>query len=356
MKLASEKSLNRGICPVMNIKGKTVTYPFQLQYNNFHFACNQGILGAKQMMVMDIIGTQLIHYLHKNLNFSGRIPTPKEKRVKEISGQYMSAKLLKYMAEHLSPANQGLISEGWYGEEGRLQDIDKAHGRIKKPISIVLNDGDLRRELPFLRKYTSKQIEEMIKQTSNCILWMNFPVYIHTGKQYGVFPFDNFRHASQLFTLGEVKESKMSKNKKVLEREYPIRFDTILGYMFMQNMASSYMDFLPGKFYEMSDYAQLYYRLFILSYFLNKATGKIPKNPITIDEIRQRLALKTKDTSMVRKVIKRILEELKANNFIGGFTEEKLDRKYVYRYVKNSWQEIAAEENPSETDLGIDED
>jgi hypothetical protein len=114
------------------------------------------------------------------------------------------------------------------------------------------------------------------------------------------------------------------------------------------------MDLLPGKFYEMSDYAQLYYRLFILSYYPNKATGKIPKNPLSIEEIRKRLALKTKDTSMVRKVIRRILEELKANNFIGGFTEEKLDRKYVYRYVKNSWQEITGEESPSETDLGFD--
>jgi len=340
----------------MNIKGKTVTYPFTLRYNYFGFGCGQGILGAKQMMVMDIIGTQLIHYLHGNQSFSGRIPTPKEKRVKEISGQYMSAKLLKYMAEHLSLANQGLIPEGWYSEEGRLQDIDKTHGRIKKPISIVLNDGHLRRELPFLRKYTSKQIEEMIKQTSQSTLLMNYPICIYTGKKYDIIPFNNFGDLSRLFTLVKTKESKVSKSEKVLEREYTIRFDTILGYMFAQNMASSYMDLLPGKFYEMSDYAQLYYRLFILSYFLNKKTGKIPKNPLSIDEIRQRLALKTKDTSMVRKVIRRILEELKANNFIGGFTEEKLDRKYVYRYVKNSWQEIAGEESPSETDLDIDGD
>ena len=35
MKLAAEKSLNRGICPVMNIKGKTVTYPFTLQLFQF---------------------------------------------------------------------------------------------------------------------------------------------------------------------------------------------------------------------------------------------------------------------------------------------------------------------------------
>jgi hypothetical protein len=354
MKLAAEKSLNRGICPVMNIKGKTVTYPFTLQYNYFSFACAQGILGAKQMMVMDIIGTHLIHRLHKNFSFSGRIPQPKEKRVKEISGQYMSAKLLKYMAEHLSPANKGIIPEGWYSEEGTLYDVDKVHARIKKPFTITLNDGQLRRELPFLKKYSSRQIGRMIVQTSQSTLLMNYPICIYTGKKYEAIPFNNFGHLSRLFTLEKPRNSKVSKSGKVLEREYRIRFDTVLGYMFAQNISSSYMDLLPGKFYEMSDYAQLYYRLFILSYYPNKATGKIPKNPLSIEEIRKRLALKTKDTSMVRKVIRRILEELKANNFIGGFTEEKLDRKYVYRYVKNSWQEITGEESPSETDLGFD--
>ena len=143
----------------------------------------------------------------------------------------------------------------------------------------------------------------------------------------------------------------MSKNGNVLEREYQIKFDTILGYMFMQNMSSCYMDLLPGKFYEMSDYAQLYYRLFILSYFPNKRTGKTPKNPIFIDEIRQRLVLKTKDTYTVRKVIRRILEELVSNRFIKDFTEEMLDRKYVYGYTRNSWKEITGEESTSETDL-----
>lgn len=61
IKLASEKSFNRGICPVMNIKDKTVTYPLKIQYGNFQFEAGRGILGPKQMMIMDIIGTKLIH-------------------------------------------------------------------------------------------------------------------------------------------------------------------------------------------------------------------------------------------------------------------------------------------------------
>lgn len=351
IKLASEKSFNRSICPVMNIKGKTVTYPFILKYGNFQLQLGKGVLGAKQMMIMDIIGTKLIHQFHGDQNFSGRIPLDNEKLVKELSGKYMSAKLLAYVTSHLSPLNEGKIPEGWYDEDGKLDVIDSEHPRIKKPATVILNDGQLRRELPFLRKYSSKQIQQMIVQTSECFLWMNYSICFHNGKKYEFFPVNNIPFTSRLFSLEEPKETKKSKSKKVLEREYRIRLDTILGYMFMQNMISSNMDLLPGKFYEMSDYAQLYYRIFILTYFKNKKTRKTPKIPLSIDEIRQRLVLETKDTSMVRKVIKRILTELTDYHFIKGFTEEILDRKYVYRYEKSTWKEISEKEGSSETHL-----
>ena len=353
IKLASDKSFNRGICPLMNIKGKTMEYPFELKYNNFHLRCAEGIMGPKQMMIMDIIGTKLIHRLHRNLSFSDRIPTANEKIVKVVSGQYMSSKLLKFMNEHLPQPNKGVIPETWYSDDGRLSDIDGKHARIKKPQTIVLNDGELRKELPFLRKYSSRQIGEMIIQTRNCVLWMNYPICFHTGKRYEVLPFNTRGFKSMFFNLQSIHNSKVSKNNKILEREYTIGFDTILGYAFMQNMTSSYMDLLPGKFYELSDYAQLYYRLFILSYFPNKSTGKIPKNPLSLDEIRQRLVLKTKDTYMIREIIKGILGQLKSEKFIKDFSEEKIDRKYHYRYTRNTWKEITGEENPSDSDLDI---
>lgn len=84
----------------------------------------------------------------------------------------------------------------------------------------------------------------------------------------------------------------------------------------------------------MSDYAQLFYRLLILPYYKNI------KNPIGIDEIKKRLVLKTKDTYMVRKVIKRILDELVSNSLISDPKEEKLKGKYIFSYVKTPWKEI----------------
>jgi Txe/YoeB family toxin of Txe-Axe toxin-antitoxin module len=303
------------------------------------------------MMIMDIIGTTIVHVIFGNKRYSDRIPTPKDIRVQKISGQYMSYKLLKYVTENLSNSDSGKIPAALYSDDNRLQEIDKATPRIKKAYGVKLNDGIMRRQLPFLRKYSSVQIEKMIRQTADCILQLNYPIRFFNGNDYQTILFNNFGLPSKLFTLVEVKITKKSKDGHILEREYDILMDTILGYLFMQNVISCYMDLLPGKFYEMTDYAQLFYRLFILSYFPNKKSGKSPKNPISLDEIKNRLVLKTPDSYMVRKIIKRILHELEENNFIGEPKEEKMDGKYVYRYKKNIWQTISKEDDNSESDL-----
>ena len=119
----------------------------------------------------------------------------------------------------------------------------------------------------------------------------------------------------------------------------------------MQNATSCYMDLLPGKFYEMSDYAH-YFTGFLFSYFPNKKSGKSPKNPVSLPEIRNRLVLKTKDTTMVKKVVNRILQELEGNKFISAPEENKiLGGDYMYSYKKNTWKDITGEEEASKTDL-----
>ena len=107
-----------------------------------------------------------------------------------------------------------------------------------------------------------------------------------------------------------------------------------ISLFFIQNCVSCYTDLLPGKFYLMSEYAQLFYRMLILPYF------KDIKNPLSIDEIRVRLDLKTRDTYMVRKVVQRILDELESNSLIRDKKEIKHQGKYLYAYSKTPWKEI----------------
>jgi len=334
MKLASEKSLNRGVFPVMCIKGKKVKYPFEIKYKSLGFACGEGFIGPKQLMIMDVIGTQLIHKMFGTNSFAARIPMSKDTRVKEMSGKYMSYKLIKYFTEHLSPIHEGKIPESWYSDDGKLYHIDKKFQRIKKPITLIINDGILKKEVPYFKRFSSLQISEMIKKTADCLIVMNYPIRNFNGNDYKTFPFNTYRLPSRFFSLIEITKSKLSKDSHVLEREYTIRLDTILGYLFQQNVASSYIDLIPGKFYDMSDYTQLFYRLLILPYF-----GKV-KNPISIEEVKNRLVLKTRDTYMVRKMIKLKLDELEANGFISDPKEITKHGGYLYGYQKKSWKDI----------------
>jgi len=115
--------------------------------------------------------------------------------------------------------------------------------------------------------------------------------------------------------------------------DYEIRFDTFLGYFFIQNSFSCYTDLIPGHFYEMSSYAQLFYRLLILPYYNGV------KIPISLEEIKARLVLKS-ENYMTRKTIGRIMNELESNRFISDPKEIKKEGAYCYQYTKNSWKTI----------------
>lgn len=347
MKLASEKNLNKFAFPLFNIKGRPIKNPCVVKYNsNVGFICDQGTFGPKNMMILDILGTYLIHSFYNlkdrdGVDFSCRIPTSNDGRVKYLSSAYTSYKLLRFLAKRFQTGTESIVAESYYSDEGRMYSIDPDNPRIKKVVTIKITDGNLKGQLPFLKKYSSQQIRDMIIQTSECRIRMNYPIRFYDGKNYQNFPYNNYNEngSCSFFTLLNVRNSKKSKDGHVLEREYQITFNTFLGYFFVQNCLSCYTDLLPGKFYLMSDYAQLFYRLLILPFYNNV------KNPISINEIRKRLVLKTKDTYMVRKVVKRILDELESNSFISNPKEDKLNGKYMYSYTKNSWKDIQDSNN-----------
>jgi hypothetical protein len=336
MKLAAEKNLNKFAFPLFSIKDRKIVNPCSASYSNFGFRLDKGEFGPKNWLVMDILGALIIHTGYNLRNgkpeFAHKIPTQIDGRVKKASGTDISYKLLNYLVKRMNP--EGIIPGALYGKDANLRDIDPSHSRIRPAYSVTFTDSYLKEQIPFLAKYSSNQLHEMILKTSECSVRMNYPVRFFDGKGYQNFPFNNYNFPCRLFTLLPVVNSKVSSDGHILERRYQVKFDTFLGYFYFQNCISCYVDLLPDKFYSMSDYAQLFYRMLVLPYF-----DKV-KNPIGIEEIRKRLALKTKDTYMVRKVVQRILEELEGNLFIKEPKEERLNGEYFYGYTKKSWKEI----------------
>ena len=340
VKLATERNFNKNTFPVLSIKGKSLPeYPIYQEWNGRQFVCEAGIFAEKERMIMDILCTDIIHQTYNpsvkfRSDFSKIIPTVNEPQVKNISSKCMTNKLLKYFIDKTQFSESCIIPGGYYGEGGSIPiEIDHINNRMKRPATLILNDGHLRRQLPFLKKYTSKQIWEMIVRTSECKFKMNLPIRFFEKGNYHNFPYVNSNCASNLFTLVSVNASKIAQNGNVLEREYGILFDTFLGYFFVQNCISCYTDLLPGHFYEMSCYAQLFYRLLILPYF-NGA-----KIPMSLEEIKARLVLKS-ENYMCRKVVSRILDELESNRFISDPKEIRKEGSYWYQYTKSDWKTI----------------
>lgn len=338
MKLASEKNLNKNVFPVIRMKGKPVKYPFGRRHGPSGFACYKGTLRAKELMILDIIGTATIHQTYNNtfgqgIEYGHRIPTQNETKVKQISSLHTSYRTLTFLIKEILRYGDRQIPEHYCHEGGLPREICANDQRIKNPLTLKLTDRHLKKQLPFLKRYSSKQICEMIQRTSECELALNYPIRFFDGKKYQNFPFNNFKIRCTFFTLVDVKKTSMSRHGHVLEREYEIRFDSLLGYFFVQNSVSCYTDLVPGKFYLMSEYAQLFYRLLILPFYGNA------KNPLSLAEIKHRLVLKA-DNYMVRKTVKRILDELEANSLIKEPKELKNTGRYMFSYEKMAWKDI----------------
>ena len=340
LKLATERNLNKNTFPVKSIKGKSLPdYPIFYEWNGIQFVCAAGIFAEKERMIMDILCTDIIHQIYNpsvqyRSDFLKMIPTQNDNRVKNFSSKFMTHKLLKYFIEGTQFSQTCIIPGGYYGDGGSIPiKVDGINTRIKRPSTLILNDGHLRRQLPFLKKYSSKQIWEMIVRTSECKFKMKLPIRFFEKGKYHNYPYVNAHCASNLFTLAGVNASSTAKNGNILERDYEIRFDTFLGYFFIQNSISCYTDLLPGHFYEMSSYAQLFYRLLILPYYNGT------KIPISLEEIKARLVLKS-ENFMCRKVVGRILDELETNRFISDPKEIKKEGAHCYQYTKNKWMAI----------------
>lgn len=340
IKLATEKNLNRYLSPVISLKGKSIKkYPIANKGIDTLSVCDHGTIGAGELMLMDILGTCITHAMNncsyrKGVNFSQRIPKNSDNDVQKISGSRIPPEMLSQVIKGIENCENGIIPERFYDDKKATLMINSCSYTMDPPIEFVLTDSLLFKQLPFLKKKikTSKRLLELFTKTANCKLRMNFPITLFEEGEYKKHQYGNINSPSNLFSL-EVKNDKVSLNGNILSRKYRIKFDTLLGYFFIQNILSCSTNLLPGHFYNMSEYAQLFYRMLILLYYNGV------KIPISLKEIKARLVLKS-DNSMSRKVVKRILEELELNRFISNPKEIIKEGTYWYRYHKNDWKTI----------------
>jgi len=344
-KLATVKTLNRFISPVTNRNIKpNQKYPISNIDINGLSVCDHGVIGADELLLMDVLGTYATHGIYNKssngiIDFSKRIPKSSDPIIRQTSSNRIPPKMVPHLLHKFNELDDSIIPQFFYSiQKESLILEDGVTYTMKEPVKFRFNDKDLFKKLPFLKKKikTSKRFFELMIKTSNCQLRMNFPFVLFENGEFKEYQFHNDKCSSSLFRFDVINE-KTAKNGNVLSREYIIAFDTLLGFFFMQNVLSCYTSLLPGHFYSMSEYAQLFYRMLILPYYNGV------KIPISLKEIKARLVLKS-DDSMSRKVVKKWLKELETNGFISNREEISKDGSYCYKYKKNDW-EIMKKEN-----------
>ena len=340
MKLVTEKNLNKYAYPVFPIKGRSIELPYRVHPDADVFNCIEGYMKPRNWLVMDILATYVIQYIfyHKAKNvpidFKNKIPTSRDKIAHRYSCAGMDTFTIRELIELSNNSTTGYLQEG-----GAFQSVQNRYeaSRIRPIPNIVFSDRELKKQISFLRKYSSQQLCDMFKNAATCKVGMRYPVLVSERGKYMKYEYNNYNCPCSFFTITKITNSNISKDGHVLERLYNITFDTYLGYFFIQNVLSCYVDLLPYSFYKMSDYAQLYYRFMVLTYFNHI------KDRIRIDEIQRRLLLKTSDTHMLRTLIKDILKKLEAHSFIKDAREEFQHDTYWYVHQKTPWKDLIKE-------------
>jgi len=121
---------------------------------------------------------------------------------------------------------------------------------------------------------------------------------------------------SRLFEFGFIEQARQS-DGVIRNREYFVRFKTILGELFVHNLKMINYDWIREDLYSLPASAQIFFRKFIVNN--NKA-----RIPINLENIARKLNLTDGNkTNLEATVMTNVLEPLKMQGFISSYEKTK---------------------------------
>jgi hypothetical protein len=225
IKIASERGLNKSI--ILFSRSKT-EFPGKWTNNKTGKVCNiTNSWGARSFMAMDILG-------HAYL-------------LKEGGGHFPN--------EYLT------IFDNTTEVENREKEIKEMKDeKIKFSRFYIDIDAKTFRNLSGKKYMTSKEIFELLKQTSMTSFIISYPIRLikPKGKHKKTIKEEwiTFNWPTRPFEMAWGNEEIPSK--------YRVFFNTVLGESFIHNLLTKGYDFIDQRIYELSPSAQNFYRFFII--------------------------------------------------------------------------------------------
>ena len=255
------------------------------------------------------------HHIQENEIFNWKTKHGNQEAIlpqrKWTSKHYMVLDIVAYL--HLLQRGNGnlpktdapLFNNAW---EIELQD---------ETAEITLTDA-IFRKFSNLKKIPSKNIYRLLQEVESSQFKLNFPIRLpfhRNGKKaednFSMPGFDSF------FSIASVRGDH--------HRTYEIRFNTLLGQLFIHNLQMGNCDFINAGIYQLPDASQILYRRFLLNNNLNTI-------PINVETIKQALGYTYTNHSDLIKTIKiNAIDPLVRCNLIASyqFTDGLIDKKFI---------------------------
>lgn len=285
----SERGMNKTIRPSPKKKFDKENFPIKwMTQGKNECALIDGYWDEKNFMVMEVLGYALLLFLGND-----RLPENQEpifdnlKSIEERETQLSTPlKQILQNDDHAIETNTAII-------------------KSRRIYSITIDDNHFRRATGL--KMSSKEIFDLLDETSNAKFKLPFPVIVKDSK--GKETIHKMNSFSRFFEMSEVI-TKVRKDDVVQSRMYEIEFSTFLGELFVNNLLSKHNDRVDLRFYRLPANAQLFYRRFLLHInFITKT--------LNLETIVNGLGLQDRNiTNLIKTIEKNVLEPLKRDNLI----------------------------------------
>ena len=289
----SERGMNKVIPPVYKRHRSDSTVPVEWT-DKWQNTCylNNGYWGAKNYMVMDVIG-----YLWLLKQGGDSLPEDNTPIFLDLENvitkeNELSAKPLDFKTEKTTEpgSNKSIDSNSFY--------------------SLSFDDSYFRRCTGL--KLSSIDIKNLLLETARVEFRLTFPVRLKDSGDKEVLHKMNFY--SRFYELA-VEHEKYRKDGIIQHRRYRIFFTTILGQLFINNLKAKLNSKLDIKFYTLPEYAQIFYRRALLHISFNRTE-------MNRETIASMVGLNDQNyTNLTKTIETNVLEPLKRGGFIDSYSK-----------------------------------
>jgi hypothetical protein len=326
----SEKGLNKAIRPLARKRDNVIQYPVEWVDHDSGELCflNNGLWGAWNYMVMDILGYMLLmkeggdRFPKESMPVFGDLESI-NRREEELKG---NTRALKH-----APALAGSMDTSWIR---------------KHRYWVCFDDAEFNRLTG--KSLKSVDILNLLLETARVEFKLVYPVKVkgEEGSSEQPYKMNVFR---RLFELVSIDKERV--DGVVQSREYYVCFNTILGELFVHNLMVKYRDLLDICFYHLPQNAQVFYRRFLIHH-------NYKRTDINLETIIERLNLSDKNiTNLTATIEKNILKPLIDAGFIRSFTKaENGDGELQYRIYPQRKKDAADSTELEATGSVIGED